>query len=1211
MAQYLSEIFPESHQDIWHHRVRRWLNNPSLQFRIVLILDGLNEQPETHWLQIVDQLLTEEDQPYQAGFRPQSAKKRTAIPTIITCRTGYWQEHLARLQQWNPPPFLLEGFSDDELRAYLRRAGRELSTIDRAVRELLRVPRLCDLVITHHDCLVESGDLTVERLLYEDWRNREGRKNDFPLLDHGFRRIMSVLAEEALAGKDRYLEHELRQYLPLKDTVRAWEELKTGGVFDEVAKGRYRVNPTRLHHALGLLLLAEVTRAHAESSAAELSEIIHKHLSPAGLDAHAPICAAAIFGSTVQDTPEEVVRLLFETFFGLQNLPDDEWQRIRGYFPAFPEVYRQLAERLSFQERSSQRAWQVIEWAYLRWADELRLRQTLEGHCHRWLSMVSLTSHWHPEDKQKQEEYQHRLEGVLGMLSPGVTKEVHGQTFQLVSTSRVTRLHYLAFSILSALPSALAPSLLTTWALSSILQNTGHAEASARWLVRLFDVDTNRQLESEIKSLLRVEHPVWQRAAFHLASMLPDQRAKTLMQNSSYQPRKSWQDRASKDACDTGAYLWQDKDCLHCLARDDISPADKARNLAFQATAPSFLLPPKLEEHLTEDLRILLDSLDQGELHTGQPTSTYRDLERWEKAFLRWIPEEYARFVNSKCELFKVPSTAPEGTDEKRNVPYRLENIADDLESAWPILKPDSIETLRSFWSSLVRGAPKKQFREDSQLIHIERSLFSILLATVSPETYEQLVFGRPLDLKTIWMSFIDAQPTGPEPEEVQRHWEQLLELSDEEINARLLLFAREPIGLEESGRNRLAQVEHQHGKRFSVAGFAVASGDRELINRLIRDRDEDLVQAFYDFGTPDSEVTSGVPLDLLGRIPAPLLSHLLQDRTDTEAVHYLATEIREFLGRGLLVHSHFPGEDLERAVSFSTTALRRVLDNHADCVEALLAEFHNSQGQISPVEHSFWLYFAFCEYLLSCQPEQAILVLDALVAQKLVQKKAPHGVHAVIGLMARFVQNEDVALRLVKVLDLCTDDLALQGIAHAFEPDVDDWLWQRIEEDVTSDRPMLVARGFTLAGFAHDCERGVAFLETQSAESWLEHVRINALKAARQACRACHWFQEFLDRGSVAGSWSAFQLFSECTDRRYLGMANALLASSEFSYRDGSAKLRYLRMNNHRLHEAVKKRERDHHLKRFCHMETNDNLFPWMKQWRLSPEDQRRLIIG
>jgi hypothetical protein len=171
---------------------------------------------------------------------------------LTTTRTEHWCYYrgLASLgfEDWTLGPF-----NNEEFARALAASGLAPDDIPPEVRQLARKPRYFDLVAQHRGRLVEAGDVTVARLVYEDWRDRFDRKI-LPLDDVGFRDLLKALARRALNNERSLSQRDVADVVPvLADQQQVLSELATGGILVKDGE-RLRVEPNRLQLGLGLLL---------------------------------------------------------------------------------------------------------------------------------------------------------------------------------------------------------------------------------------------------------------------------------------------------------------------------------------------------------------------------------------------------------------------------------------------------------------------------------------------------------------------------------------------------------------------------------------------------------------------------------------------------------------------------------------------------------------------------------------------------------------------------------------------------------------------------------------------------------------------------------------------------------------------------------------------------------------------------------------------
>lgn len=311
--------------DWWERRVIRWLTRTdrSCQPMFLFILDGLNESPDAPWPQYIANLSA----PAHSG----------SVGTLLTCRKPLWDEHLgdrARL----PPPFITEGYSEEELA--LAVAGRvDLSKVPLELRDLMRRPRYCDLVIQHCAAMIASGDFTIARLMFEDRLDRHRRKLDHPFSPGDFDQVLRGLAKShhdewkqgrlgAVFGK-----RELRDLLP-QDDPRSLQEIIDGGVLNRTDDPAYpyQVEKSRLIYGLGMLLASDLRRL-SEGFADAIQEWFEPQRD---MDIKTEILGAAVFFSLpthFPSYPSPQRRALLRAWLISRNMPAEQKAAIAAYLP--------------------------------------------------------------------------------------------------------------------------------------------------------------------------------------------------------------------------------------------------------------------------------------------------------------------------------------------------------------------------------------------------------------------------------------------------------------------------------------------------------------------------------------------------------------------------------------------------------------------------------------------------------------------------------------------------------------------------------------------------------------------------------------------------------------------------------------------------------------------------------------------------------------
>ena len=144
----------------WNSKVDRWLeyrDDNGKEPVALVVFDGLNErQTHGYWRKIIE-----------SSFDKSWAGK---VRLICTVRNRYWKDHFAGLSSIPAASFRQEPFTDAELRLALKRHSLKLSDFPVELQSVLRKPRYFDLALKYRERVAESGDFTLARLYFEDWR---------------------------------------------------------------------------------------------------------------------------------------------------------------------------------------------------------------------------------------------------------------------------------------------------------------------------------------------------------------------------------------------------------------------------------------------------------------------------------------------------------------------------------------------------------------------------------------------------------------------------------------------------------------------------------------------------------------------------------------------------------------------------------------------------------------------------------------------------------------------------------------------------------------------------------------------------------------------------------------------------------------------------------------------------------------------------------
>lgn len=269
----------------WLRRLRLWLAQPRNAPCLLMLIDGLDENITFRdWERLV------------SGLR--IPPWNGAVRIILTCRPDCWND-LHRLPGLDPPPFELTvpPYSEAELQEFLHRHGFSITDLASDLLGLIRVPRYSHLVAKHYDSLERCGDMTRERLVLEDWRDRVQRRGaKIRLNEREFEDYVATLGRELLSAIKQSEEGVQASTLKGPERTRAAlvqelgaksghgaVELRTtiseivDGIWmppNERERHTFRLNGDLAPHALGLVLVNELRDLQDEEVAGRLAEFI-------------------------------------------------------------------------------------------------------------------------------------------------------------------------------------------------------------------------------------------------------------------------------------------------------------------------------------------------------------------------------------------------------------------------------------------------------------------------------------------------------------------------------------------------------------------------------------------------------------------------------------------------------------------------------------------------------------------------------------------------------------------------------------------------------------------------------------------------------------------------------------------------------------------------------------------------------------------------
>lgn len=510
----------------WEKRLALWERSGRNDVRMLIVVDGLNENFEfTAWADWLQPLF--EDQ-LGGMYR-----------VIVSCWPNWWHETLAGLMNLAPEPsrITIEGFNEAELDELLVAMGVKRSDFAKAVLELMRTPRLSSLVAKHREKLKDSGDVTAERVIYEDWKDRLAHRGSRAgLTDVGMRSFVTELGEKLRTDIDQAMvtRKDVIDNLSAKsgksslELMPAVTELSSGAWLQRSDKpDTFKVAADRIPFVLGATLMSNLRE---ETGAAVIEAEIAEFLDP--LKAHrlgAAILRAATTIALLDADPSPVVRkTLLSRWLDEQNFHADDFEAFWRIAGLDPDLFLNFAEARWLAREGSSLSDEVLIKGFANAADFRDFKAALKKRLMQWLCTV-----W-PDPKvgavlgkvdQTQADSQQRAGETRSRYEQWVSGEV-AQSFASVRLDADKDWSWLsprALAILSYIERAPFVDVLVAWALSrAIMQSAQHGEEVA-WLLRVNLGDTREAtdaIRSAIMHLKAQQNSICEQAAAYLAAAI-------------------------------------------------------------------------------------------------------------------------------------------------------------------------------------------------------------------------------------------------------------------------------------------------------------------------------------------------------------------------------------------------------------------------------------------------------------------------------------------------------------------------------------------------------------------------------------------------------------------------------------------------------------------------------------------------------------------
>lgn len=558
---------------------------PSAMPLFLLVVDAFNERTQLDWRELFDTV--------------RASPWRERIALLALCRSPYW-DHLGvpddgLFTSWTLPPF-----NDTELNQALAQRGSTRSEFNAEVLHLMARPRYFDLAFRLHG-EIEQGGLTLERLIYEDWRDMTGRKRQQHCSQDDFQSLIADLAKQYESRRFAIPEFSQQAQGITDDIATLRKELVSVRILDS-KKGKLAIDPRYLPLGLGLVLAREVEEC-TENDSSALAETIAKRMgSYREADLQVRICSMALFHAlNTKDYPEVGCLALLHAWIEGRNLDDGDLEKIAAYLPLRPKTYLHMAEYI-WGEADNRAAQDAFMAGFLRHRKLPGVKSELVPTFTHWLGFVYPWgfSAYFEQDAEKLTEARQAVEQRLGQEAKPGSVELLGVELQVVHNAGLLRLAQVALAVLSHdHASAYADALLTGIVASAVMDGS---QAEFPWVLHTCRPETRQALLLAARRLLAADKPTAYLAARKLLAYLGNEEARGLLEQIplEFSFVNHFAELRKEDPCSSIFGPWKKDNYLDCLQRNCDHPSFIARQLKKLALDPNINVPPELCSKLSE-----------------------------------------------------------------------------------------------------------------------------------------------------------------------------------------------------------------------------------------------------------------------------------------------------------------------------------------------------------------------------------------------------------------------------------------------------------------------------------------------------------------------------------------------------------------------------------------------------------------------------------
>lgn len=1141
----------------WLRRLENLLKRPTDEGPVLTVFfDGLNQERSVQWLPLLKIL--------------QGETFEGRVRVIVSTRTHHFEETLSDLRGLTVSADRIDvGLYDtapgSELDQMLAFKNLTQADLHPEVRELARNPRLFKLVVHFRKKLVEAGQVTVHRLLWEYGRDYFGVRAGRSFSQNEWREWLTKIAQKH--RNDIEYKYSLRS---LGETV-ARPDLSENEVYARLSdiidgpfttpksSGNLQLTPTVIAHALGAALLDDLNQ-EASLPFETLDTRLTDWLDPiSGLDQKAEILRAAVSILVEQEPAAEslVPGVLITAWLQSQNVPDEHRQELADLAPNFPDALLDAIEYSDSYGHNSARFWAVNALRNIPKENTAAFTKIIER-TRRWMSIVSRNIDTQPNtNKEHDKRRSDRLKKLIGIDSSQHIK-VCGVELKLVD-------HDTGFgawqstvpSIIEVFPLSKALPIFEIAAVSLEVRGQSESWDGLKWICLLNEDDPNET----IKALRNLSEEICRRTPESgIHPDLPKSVASLLLRLTGH---KTDEDKAVDIDPDIDRLLSYEKDYLRnpgqswfplerrhakiVLADTELSLTYRVQRTKDLWLDPNFKPPDTFEA----ELRKAAESIDVEKLERYMAiTSEDYELEVLEPVLARCAPDLLADLIRRKMQ--NLSTCPPEFRESRATLAKNHLILAGEAE----------IEAVRKLRLT-------NESDNGNTDAHVTERLLLIELQNLDAQAQFDLLLQS--GLEDFWTYFLRVLRC-PTRDDIDTLITRYATSSSSKQRALLILLSSSPVELTDNAWSWVESfVKKQEGDFRRWAFEILACADLVRFGRTLEAEGwswspSENIYVNHCGTSALIKATLDIPFeDLVPRLaPWQLLKATrLRGAIPTE-VQLAAKKLNP---RSLNKNIRIDSEDFELVLTHAMDTVKQWLADYCEMTE--VSRYNSSADKF---------FLALCQALLTHAPEKGAQLWHKLRSNSITRYIDEAGVERLIHMVFRVPNSPEImVLRKELVgLEYCYNDQKLLELAIAASYNgKSDWLDTVIKKDRASALVWHRRRAEVLAGFTANNSLPVAGA-WPDGEIRTTHAKFTLVSEHHRWIEACahHWWQTFLNACDPAEAYAAWVLFLHSADRRAWGWIYQDLKTADDSTDFFQRKINHFQLNKSNLKTAMKNRE-------------------------------------